>query len=316
MVLERLRAGVEICHNRPMEPFKSILIAADLSEHAQGAIEAGMRLAHVDQAAAEVISVLDLPWLETPSPLMPVTTTQKEYVKQAETDVREKLKKSLAGHPGTVEAKLTIELAGSVPKEICETAEKNGHDLIVIGTHQRQGVKRFFLGSVAEMVTRHAPCSVLVVPANAALRTRRPTEVVAATDFSPPSLVALDRARSLAIRNEAAVVAVHVVRMPAISTAGLSTTVSEGDPFGEAADRGEEHLANLLEGRYGAEHGMKLRVAVGTDPARAIADLATDAEGDLLVVGTRGHTGIDRWLMGSVAERVVRHAPCPVLIVR
>jgi nucleotide-binding universal stress UspA family protein len=61
--------------------------------------------------------------------------------------------------------------------------------------------------------------------------------------------------------------------------------------------------------------GCDTRVLVG-QPARALVDFARDEGSELVVIPSHGRTGLDRWLMGSVAERVVRLAPCPVLVLR
>jgi universal stress protein A len=143
-----------------------------------------------------------------------------------------------------------------------------------------------------------------------------PKNILAATDFSPVSDTALQYARELARAFGATLHVVHVI----------NDFVAEGLPpmydpaFGNAqravreAAREQLHTAattgDLTQGRL-AEHLM-----TSTSPAAAILECAKDNSIDLIVVGTHGRGGVAHLLLGSVAERVVRTAPCPVLTVR
>lgn len=299
-----------------MTPLKNVLVAADLTDPSIAAIQAGLRLADAEQASTTIFHALDLAWLESPSPLMPVATTRKDYVQREATHARTKLEEMIASWPRALRPTITIEASASPARAICKRATEGHHDLVVLGTNERKGLSRFFLGSVAEMVTRHAPCSALIVPQDATLRTTSAKRIIAAIDFSDSSLNALDRARALTKSRNAELRVAHVVRVPPVTSAGLSTTVAGGIPHAErvTADRGR--VQSLLDERYGADHGAEVHISVGADVARPLANLSADVNADLLVVGTHGRTGVARWLMGSVAERVVRHAPCSVLVVR
>jgi universal stress protein A len=117
-------------------------------------------------------------------------------------------------------------------------------------------------------------------------------------DGSPPSLAALEHAVVLAEDYDAAIVALHV-----IVTSDTLTPVDEiGDAIEAAVGRAETSLGRRIS----------LRSAVG-DPIREIVEAARDA--DLVVIGTHGFVGRLHELLGSVAEGVVRNAPCPVLTV-
>jgi nucleotide-binding universal stress UspA family protein len=136
--------------------------------------------------------------------------------------------------------------------------------------------------------------------------------ICCAVDFSDISHLALGRAADLARRYDAALLVVHVVAPPRTG-------------MGERADAEQARVdraraeRQLERWRGGAEllAGRPVKVEVrGGDPAGEIVEHALVHRCDLLVLGTHGRTGLRRLVLGSVAERVVRRAPCPVLAVR
>ncbi len=134
-------------------------------------------------------------------------------------------------------------------------------------------------------------------------------QICCAVDFSEHSFAALQRAIELARRLEAELTLVHVF------PPGHDTTLARAE---RALGMAEERiLGRLGEWRAMAERELgrevRARLLAGT-PAREIARHASRGM-DLIVVGTRGPTGLGRMLLGSVAERVVRDAPCPVMVV-
>jgi nucleotide-binding universal stress UspA family protein len=136
-------------------------------------------------------------------------------------------------------------------------------------------------------------------------------KIVMATDFSPPSELALQYARTLARRFGAELHLLHVVPEPFPRGAEAYMT----DPanvrrrlVADAEQRLDKATANLRM----PEITWHIRIG---DPARLIAETAASHGADLIVIGTHGRRGIAHMMMGSVAERVVRHAACPVLTV-
>jgi nucleotide-binding universal stress UspA family protein len=138
--------------------------------------------------------------------------------------------------------------------------------------------------------------------------------VLVATDFSPTSVHALDYARMLAHRFDAPLHLLHVVEDPVVAAAW-----SEAYAVDVAGLRAR--LILEAEGRIKAQADALGDITVTTEvlvgsPARAIVGAAADRGAGLIVMGTHGRSGVTHWLLGSVAERVVRTAPCPVLTVR
>lgn len=138
-------------------------------------------------------------------------------------------------------------------------------------------------------------------------------EIVCAVDFSESSRPALESAADLARRLEAGLTLLHVWKGP--RGGGRAAMAPAAEPRDVEAD-----LARELEGwKREAERiaGREVRTAVRTGvPAAEVARFATERKADLVVVGTRGRTGIERAVLGSVAEAIVRHSPCAVLVAR
>jgi nucleotide-binding universal stress UspA family protein len=135
-----------------------------------------------------------------------------------------------------------------------------------------------------------------------------------AVDFADPARVALEEAVEQARRTGAELVLVHVHVPPPTNVADV--IISPAEITRMAADETERTLAGW---RADAERllgrAVSATVLIG-DPAGEVVRWAHDHGPDLLVLGTHGRTGIRRFILGSVAERVLREAPCPVLVAR
>jgi nucleotide-binding universal stress UspA family protein len=213
-------------------------------------------------------------------------------------------------------------VTGPTAKAIVEYSHSLGSDLIVMGTHGRGGMAHLLLGSVAERVVRTAACPVLTVRETPARAIRR---ILVPTDFSATADAALDYARLLAGRFGAALQLLHVLDDPFV-TEGLAAEaymteapVLRSALLRDAQDRLGHRVAPLpgvseIEGTPRASR-VDAEVLFGHG-AKTIAEYAAEREADLIVMGTHGRTGVAHLLLGSVAERVVRHAPCPVLTVK
>jgi nucleotide-binding universal stress UspA family protein len=136
--------------------------------------------------------------------------------------------------------------------------------------------------------------------------------MVVGTDFSETADLALDYAIALARSFNAEIVVVHAYEMPAYSFP--DGAVMAGDLLQRLEAASEEALVATLRARQ--QSGVKLRTVLRMGaPWKEIASVAEAENADMIVVGTHGRRGVARVLLGSVAERVVRTAPCPVLTV-
>ena len=142
--------------------------------------------------------------------------------------------------------------------------------------------------------------------------------VVVATDFSEPATAALNYGREFARKLGANLHLVHVladITGLAIANPGFANDMST-ETRERVLENAKEQLAGQLSDEDRRDLQAKSIVMTAADPAHAIVTLAHELPADSIVVGTRGRGGISHLLLGSVAERVIRSAPCPVLVIK
>jgi nucleotide-binding universal stress UspA family protein len=145
-------------------------------------------------------------------------------------------------------------------------------------------------------------------------------KIVAPTDFSPASALALDAAALLAKQFGAQIHLLYVydpaLLSPLYVVPGAPSLAAPAQEPRELEDRALRELARLRQERLAGVDEVELVVKQHTNAAEGIVAYAGEAGADLIVLSTHGRTGLAHLLIGSVAERVVRHAPCPVLTMR
>ena len=215
---------------------------------------------------------------------------------------------------------------GNAGKEILSLLVREQIDLAVLGTRGLSGIKRFLLGSVSEWVLQEAPCSVLVVRGSGRWGNRG-IRVLVATDGSPEAQAALEFLNALRFPVGSEIFLFHVVegidyrvlqddfRSVNVDASGHIdfTTVSRDIQ----ARREVEGRALLKEAKRGLfnRHAKNEHISTGY-AAEEILKAARRFRVDLIVLGSRGLTGLKRKFLGSVSTRVARHAECSVLVVR
>ena len=192
-------------------------------------------------------------------------------------------------------------------------AEDVDVDLIVMGTHGRRGVDRMLFGSVTEEVVRRAPCPALTVRTDADVTPGKAVgRVLVPVDFSEASESAIQHAKEIALTYGAEIDLLHVVEEPFYPTEyGLGPA---SFPTKEVLDNVEKQLGDLAREEIGYEHVM-IDAQLG-NPSSKILGYVEQNDIDLVVIATHGRTGLDRVLLGSVTERVLRQCPTPVFVVK
>ena len=137
------------------------------------------------------------------------------------------------------------------------------------------------------------------------------------TDFSPLAKAALPHALKMAREEGAELIALHVVSPPVLYAASLVSGAIWGRLEKEMREAATDRLRRMMRAVQGKERAVRMRtlVVLGS-PFVQIPRAAQRLRCDLIVLATHGHTGLRHVLLGSVAENVVRNAPCPVLTVR
>lgn len=194
---------------------------------------------------------------------------------------------------------------------ILRTAGEVDAQLVVMGTHGNTGLKHAVLGSIAARTLRAAPCPVWTCPSSKVEASAAVDRVLLPTDFSPHADHALDVAISLCGLLGAELDLIHVVHHPLPTYVEIAGRSELERQTREAAER---RLAEARERADSAGLGGASEIREGACAAE-ISACAERRGVDLIVLGTRGNRGFRRAFLGSVAERVVRSAPCSVLTI-
>lgn len=298
----------------PSDPLEIILLATDFSETAGLALERALDIAKRHESEIVLVHVMqpELPIVAAPEMIV-VPPDYEKHLREASTEglTRAADRVREAG----VRVREVLE-QGKPARRITACADSVGADLIMIGTRGNTGFKGLLLGSVAEEVVRTARQPVLTVHPE----DDRPIEPVRTllfpTDFSPAAEHALGVAtRLLAGSDWARILLVHTFQ--------ISPTVVPLGGFGngvmphfveDAQKLAERATAPAVESLRARGFEVEVLVERG-DPAEVVTELAAAREVDVIVMGTRGHSKLRQILLGSTAERVVEHAPCPVMTV-
>jgi nucleotide-binding universal stress UspA family protein len=231
------------------------------------------------------------------------------YVRDSDDDRGERATTAVADRAAAADVTATtavVDAEGPVHRRILDYGDEHDADCIVMGTHGRTGLDRFVLGSVAERTLRESPVPVLTVHEETVVD-RDLDAILVPTDGSAGAAAAAAHAVDLAVATGATLHVVHVVDVGVLPIDGSGAVLDELQRVGRRA------LDSVVERAEEADVStIRASVLSGT-PYRAISDYA-DAEAiDLVVMGTHGRTGFDRYLLGSVTERVVRLCDRPVL---
>ncbi len=292
-----------------------ILVATDLSEQADRAILAADALAKRKGGKLGVVHVL--PNLQPLSVLFPQAVAKGalsivDLEKRAGEVVQDRVRKLTQREADGIE--LFID-SGADYAAIVKAGEKWKADLVVVGSHGHTGMTRAVLGSVSEKVVRYAHSSVLVVrPAS-----NENGPVVASTDLSDASLAAVDVAA-----HEAKARGVELYVLHAVDTLPLVAGNLAGTPLGlygvgldaESAEGLVAAAKSALEGALSARNVKGHAEALRGTASASVVQRAEELGAQLIVTTTHGRTGLSRVLLGSVAESLVRHAPCATFVVR
>jgi nucleotide-binding universal stress UspA family protein len=279
-------------------------------------------LPYAQALAAPGAELILLTVVEAPEPihgmrgqlLVPLEDVQRMLEQQARDDLQRAEATLRNGRP-PVRLETT---AGDPAEQILRLAAERQVDLIAMTTHGRGALGRWIFGSVADRVARSSPVPVLLLrpsagePQAAAIR-----RLVIPLDGSPLAEEALPAARALAARLHLPIHLITVIDILRLIPVELGPVVAfDAAVYQETIDQldatATAMLTRVSEHLHRAGLQVSSEVAHGS-PFAAIAD-AVQA-GDLIVMTSHGHSGVRRWLLGSVAEKVVRESPVPVILV-
>ena len=286
--------------------FDRILLPTDGGDVARNAADSAVRLAARFDATVHVLHVLELGEL----PPGVEDADADEFAHVGETAIDEIT--SAAGDAGVETDTDVVESHGPTHEVIVEFATEHGADLVVMGTHGRSGLDRIVLGSVTERTLRESDVPVLTVHEGGGLPADRDLEnVLVPIDGSQSADAALALGIDLAAETGATL---HLITL--IDTSKPWHRAASGETLGDIDELGKDVLDNALL-RAEAADVSTIEGSVGRGkPETAILEYAADHDADCIVMGTHGRSGLNRYLLGSVTEHVVRTADAPVLSVR
>jgi len=288
---------------------QKILVATDFSSTADSAEKLGFRLARLLGAELHLVHVRVI--LEDPLMAEEKQLELERLMASVDDATQEAFAKGRSGEPG-ITVKTHLVRSVSAAEAIVETATDEGIDLIVMGTHGRRGIKHMLLGSVAENVIRSVRIPVLTVRPGIDLPTQGPKKILVAHDFSERSEHAIRVARDWAEFFDAEITLLHVVE-PVVYPEFYAINVLSDDVMTRLRDRATEALDEAVDEILG-NLPVNTVVLIGR-AADTIINEAQPDNFDLVVMGTRGLSGLEQLVLGSVAEAVLRRCQVPLLTV-
>ncbi|MDA8084155.1 MAG: universal stress protein [Nitrospiraceae bacterium] len=284
-----------------MGRYRKILVAVDGSDSGRNAFRQACRIGRQDKSWITVITTI------------PIFSDQFDVL-----GIREKVSRALTAEGEKILAGIraiateedvfirTILEEGTPFDTIVDTAEEGNFDLIVMGRHGRHRIEKALVGSVTARVIGNSQRDVLVVPGSSVIGWGM---ILVPTDGSKYSMTATDKAIDLA--------GSYGGHIKALSVVDVTEEFQTEAP--EAVDRmietGRGYVDQVRE--KASAHRVEAEPIVREgETYRVIVDLAEQQKADVIVMGSHGRTGVKRLLMGSVTEKVIGHAPCPVLVVR
>lgn len=296
---------------------KKILMPTDFSACANAALGHALFLAEHLDADLDILHVVVLhnaDPLEPTSQFPDADSIYRSLQEIASSELHGLLKDHRTDH---LDIREVQRRAVAAAPAIVEYVEEEGIDLVVLGAHGRRGFRRFLMGSVAEEVVRLAPCPVMTLRGTGPTpKLERWEKIVVPFDFSEEAKTALETAKELAARYGSKVHVVHVVE-----------PIMEPHPYVPLHYRNEEFdlprllehvrqdLESLVKTCGDASIACKVAVLEGS-PGLRVAEYAEEIAAELIVLTTHGRTGLKRFFLGSVAEKVVRSSNIPVLTLK
>lgn len=283
---------------------KKILVPRDFSESSDASVPVAIELAQQTGAELHLIFA-DILFPEANVPALSNAETQEE--------LKERLTQELADELDLSIKRSVVRDVAAAPA-ILNYIQDQDIDLVVMGTHGRRGLGRMLLGSTAEEVVRMAPCPVLTihrkVDEDHAIDT-----ILVPVDFSEYARAALRHARELASMYGAKLKLLHVIEdqlHPAFYYPGVSSLY---DMNPDIDNQAAAQLKAFFYETTGPDVPVTFYVRRGY-AAKQIVSFIEDEEIDLVVMPTHGLRGLEHFLLGSVAEKVVRRSPVPVFTVK
>jgi nucleotide-binding universal stress UspA family protein len=301
--------------------FKSLLVPLDGSAFSERSLPLATGIARASSAALHLLQVQQPP---VPGHLLSSRQFQYQgldldaYAARHREEALAHLE-DLAGRIGAegVTVHATV-VEGRVVDAIAEHAEAVGADAIVMTTHGRSGANRMWLGSVADGLVRHTTVPILLVHPDEDDDTRVDAEaiqrVMVALDGSDLAESVLEPAAALVDATGGRLILGHVLTTGLLLGGDLLPLLP--DDAVRVREEAEAYLEDVAERLRADGRSVEIKLMESGSAGAAIPAMAQDARADLVALATHGHGGLRRMMLGSVADKVLRSSPLPLLVLR
>lgn len=292
--------------------WRNVLVPTDFSGAARKALQLAMRLV-APGCTVHLMHVITPVEADPYSPvrLRPEVQARRRFPEEITQELLEQLCREVAKEGITIAP--AWRRSSDVVDAILDYADTIAAELIVMGTHGHRGLKRFLLGSVAEAIVRRASMPVLTLRGQVEVP-EAIHHILVPTDFSEEARLALREAVRWAVHFRARITLLHVL-MPAWVPIPVAEVAAAYDLMPELQQRLVAALNLWLETELSPDIEAAARIEEGPVDLTILEQARRDAA-DLIFMATHGRSGVARWLLGSVTERVLRQAPVPVLTLR
>lgn len=285
-----------------------ILVPVDFSECSNKAVDFALHLGEKFHAHITLLHVVTL-FHEEVNEEARLQDLEK-IVQSRERWIHEKLKEHKnAADQHNLKLESILLRGFTTADKIMEYIQENNFDLIIMGSHGRTGIKHLLQGSVSEKVVRLSNIPVLTI--HHSTKNYDPKTILVPIDFSKFSKIAVERAQFFAQLYSAKIIFLHIIEQvihPAFYAASIESVFQIDHDLKQRTLKKLKEFVNIS--------GIKSDYVVLEGKAyKDIVETAKENNVDLIVMATRGLTGLDYFLLGSTAERVVRMAECSVLTV-
>lgn len=300
-----------------------ILLAIDGSAHSQGIVDVLQRLPLPEPTELIVLTVL------AADDLFDTVETVMDDGDRAGLEARSQAQRQQTERLLAQEAERfadtgwtvrTMLREGHIAQQIVEAADELGADLVAVGARGLGGIKRFLLGSVSHKIIKYAPCSILVAripeaetapqPARPATRLR----ILVAYDASAAAHAAVEKLAALPLGDRVEVTVTTIMIL--VTSYHMDIIQQFSAAWQEKKRAAQADLAQAAQVLRRATPQVKTELREAGNAGDEILQAAQECGAELIVVGHKGKSGVERFLLGSVADQVVQYAPCSVLVVR
>src|SRR5262245_32724866 len=309
-----------------MRKAMKIMLAVDGSEYSLAAVEEAARMIWPEGSMVKIVSVAEMPAPIAPWAMPIPSDFFKEWDRIFEEQAIANITRALArfGEIDPLTETATKTLEGDPKTAILDEAERWGANLIILGTHGYNALERLWLGSVSRAVASNSKCSVEIV------RRRKNQDaselglkILLAVDGSESSDAAVEEIAGRPWPRDTRVNVISVVHLPFTPTP--ETKSLPESYYSQLEKAGREQAESAIDRAVSriresnSEREIPLRFITDVILGRSeekIIETANEWGADLVMLGSHGKRGINRFLLGSVSQAVAYHAPCSVEIVR